>query len=289
MKRTFLILLLLGGLPFSANLSAQQKPDVEADNEQPAKTSVQYPLAIAIGKSSQFIVDLDLPGIWKLGEDGQLALFVQGSKWIRKPLNRPRCVAVLETGELLVGDTPTREVYRIAADGGEPKPLTNGGIGIPMSIAVDANQTVYVADLETHTIVRFPLETGKVETFVKANTRGISIDSQGRLWAVMQNATQLVRFDADGKGTEIVRERIFEFPHNVVVLENGTAFVTDGYAKAVWRVPVDGTPEKWISGEPMKNPVGLALQGEHLLVADPHAKQIFRIEIETKQIQPMIK
>ncbi|QDV12344.1 Serine/threonine-protein kinase PknD [Rosistilla oblonga] len=272
-----LSVVLLGGL------SAEET----VDEETPSRP--KYPLAIAVDAAESYVVDLDLPGVWKLSAEGQPTLFVRGSKWIRKPLNRPRCVAILPDGDLLIGDTPTREVYRIAAAGGEPKPLTAGGIGIPMSIAVDADENVYVADLETRTIVRFPLAGGKVETFAQVNTRGLSLDPQGQLWAVTQDKDQLVRIDSAGKATPVVSDRPFQFPHNVVVTDSGDAFVTDGYAKAIWRIPAGGKPEQWLTGPPLINPVGLAIHEGNLFVADPHAKNIYKIAIDSKQITPLIK
>ena len=37
-----------------------------------------------------YVVDLDLPGVWKSGESREL--FVRGSNLLRKPMNRPRCL-----------------------------------------------------------------------------------------------------------------------------------------------------------------------------------------------------
>jgi hypothetical protein len=53
--------------------------------------------------------------------------------------------------------------------------------------------------------------------------------------------------------------------------------VSDGYARAIWKIPPGGKPEKWVSGEPLANPVGLAWLGEDLLVVDSRANAIFRI------------
>lgn len=271
-----------------AQEAAKAEPESGEATVTQAPSRPLYPLSVAVAGKSMFIVDLDLPGVWQLDQEAELKLFVRGSKWIRKPLNRPRCVAVLSNGDLLVGDTPTREIYRITA-GGDPKPLTAGGIGIPMSIAVDASDNVLVADLETRTIVRFPLSGGKVETFAEVNTRGLSLDSKGQLWAVTQDQDQLVRIDNSGKPTPVVANRPFQFPHNVVVSPSGDAYVTDGYAKAIWRIPADGKPEQWIAGAPLINPVGLAIDGDHLLVADPHAKNVFKIALDSKQVTPLIQ
>ena len=156
-----------------------------------------------------------------------------------------------------------------------------------MSLVIKGDE-VFVADLETRFILKFPLSGGKPETFAEINTRGLFLDSQNRIWAVTQEEAQLVILDEAGKPTPVVSSRVFEFPHNVVVLEDGTAFVTDGYRKAIWQIKQGQAPEIFIEKGELKNPVGLALDGNNLLIADPHAKQIFRLNIETKELKPLL-
>ena len=90
--------------------------------------------------------------MWRKTNDS-LTIFVQGSKRFREPLNAPRCLALSPDGVLIVGDSATRELYRINSDG-KPEAITSGKIGIPMDIAIASNGTIYVADLETRTVVR---------------------------------------------------------------------------------------------------------------------------------------
>jgi hypothetical protein len=59
------------------------------------------------------------------------------------------------------------------------------------------------------------------------------------------------------------------------VAPDGTCYVSDGYAKAVWKIPPGSKPAKWVAGGPLVNPVGLAWKGGNLLIADPHARAIF--------------
>jgi sugar lactone lactonase YvrE len=93
-------------------------------------------------------------------------------------------------------------------------------------------------------------------------------------------ANQVLRISPDGKQTETVVEgRPFRFPHNIVVAD-GTAWVTDGYSKAVWKVVPGEKPEQFVSGEPFQNPVGLARHNDTLLVVDSHARAIFAVSPE---------
>lgn len=240
--------------------------------------SMQYPLAVVAAEDGTiYIADRNLPGIWK-AKDGKLELYFQGSKKFRTPLNAVRCLALDNQGRLLAGDSSTREVYRFGEDG-KPEPLTNGGIGIPMALDVDSQGAIYVADLELKWIFKVPADGGEATKFAEIPApRGLAVDDQDRIWIVSHGSDQLLRLTTDGKSETIVAGQPFEFPHHIVVDPDGAAYIADGYAKAVWKVPPGGKPEKFASGEPLKNPVGLTRQGEHLLVADPHLKQILQID-----------
>lgn len=263
----------------------------DADGPVPA-----YPLSVAVAPDgSLVVVDLDLPGVWRLpAEGGKPQWIVRGADRFRERLNRPRCCVVLSDGAILVGDTATREIYRISADGeGEPEALTGGVLGVPNSLALaeggDGESTLYVADLETRFVFRLPVSGGKPELYSRTLVRGLHLDSSGTLWGVTPTAEPLVKLAAKGEPSVVVGERAFEFPHNVVVAEDGAAYVTDGYAKKIWRVDSEGQVEAWLSGAPLVNPVGLALGAGKLYVADPHAKQIFEVDLASKQIRPLVQ
>ncbi len=247
---------------------------------------LQYPLSIAAGPDNAlYLADLNLPGVWKIN-DGKLQLFFEGSKKFRTPLNRVRCVAVDAKGRLLAGDSSTREVYRFE-EGNTPKPLTKGGIGIPMSIAFDSKGNIFVADLEIHRIMKVPEEGGEpVEFLAVPAPRGLAMDQDDRLWVVSHGKDQLLRISPDAKLETIVSGRPFQFPHTVVLDAELNAYVCDGYAKAVWKVDAAGKPVKFVEGPPLMNPVGLAWQGDRLLIADPHAKQVFTVSKDGK-LEPL--
>ena len=244
---------------------------------------LQYPLtavASADGKSL-FIADLDQPGVWKL-TDGTLSLFFQASKKFRTPLNRVRCLGLDRNGKLLAGDTPTREVYRFD-DEGKPQPLTNGGIGMPMDLVVDPDNNIFVTDLELKWIWKIPAAGGKAEKFAEVDApRGITIDADRNLWVINHGKNQLLRVTPDAKIEVVVEGRPWGFPHEVELDKDKTAFVTDGYGKCVWKVPLGGKPEKLVSGDPLVNPVGLTWQGETLIVIDSRAKGVFAIDASGK-------
>jgi streptogramin lyase len=230
---------------------------------------MQYPLSIAAGENgTAYVADRNLPGVWKVA-DGKLELLFEGSRKFRTPLNAVRCVAVDPKGRLVAGDTSTRDIYRFNADN-KPEPLTKGGIGMPMAIAFNAEGEIFVCDLEIHRIVKVP-EAGGEPTIVAEvpAPRGIAVDPQNRIWVVSHGPNQIVRILPDGKIETVVTGRPFQFPHTLVLDKELNAYLCDGYGKTVWKVGADGKPVKLFEGDPLKGPVGIALQGDHLLIADP--------------------
>jgi sugar lactone lactonase YvrE len=247
-------------------------------------STLQYPLAVAAAADGTiFVVDLDLPGVWRVTGD-QLEVFFQGQKTFRTPLNAPRSVVLDAAGGPLVGCTPTRQIYRFD-ENRMPQGLIPGGVGIglPMSIAVNPDGEIFVADLELHVVWKLPAEGGEPVKFVDVPApRGLAFDKEGHLWVVSHSQQQLVRVAPDGTITPIVKERVFEFQHNVVVDDALTAYVSDGYARAIWKIPFGQAPEKWVSGAPLESPVGLAWHGKNVLVADPRAEALFEIDPDGK-------
>ncbi|MDA1013335.1 MAG: SMP-30/gluconolactonase/LRE family protein [Planctomycetota bacterium] len=244
---------------------------------------LQYPLDVAATKDGTlFIADRKLPGIWKVS-GGKASIYFQASKQFRTRLNAVRCVAIDNNGQLLAGDSATREVYRFDADG-KPVPLTKGRIGIPMSIAVHKDGSLYVSDLELQRIWKVSAAGGEpTEVAQFAGCRGLVFDKDDQLWALSTSARkgQLVKV-VDGKVEPLVKGMAFDFPHNVVIAKDGQFIVSDSYAKALWRVDLEGKATKWVSGEPFKNPVGLGWNGDALLVVDPRAKSIFSVDADGK-------
>ena len=202
---------------------------------------LQYPLAVAADENGViYVADLHLPGIWKI-TDGKAGIFFQASKRFRTPLNRVRCLAIDAEGRLLAGDSATREIYRFSADG-KPEPLTNGYIGIPVVLAVSKEGTIYVSDLESERIWSMPaggLAEGEepTEVAVLAGVRGLAFDPDGKLIAATTLEDPIRRVGDDGKLEVLVPGRPFQLPHQLVIAQEGTMYVADNYAGAIWKIP----------------------------------------------------
>ncbi len=264
-----------------------------ADN--PAASQVAYPLNVAVGSAGDVtVVDLDLPGLWRLvAGEPKAKLFYQGPVQMRQAMNRPRCVVALGDGSVLVGDSASRDVYRIAADTQALSGLTNGMIGIPMCLAIDPEgESVYVGDAEKRSLFRFPIAGGEPQLVARVNARGLSFDAKGRLWALTPDDVAIVTVDAEGEVTPLVSGRPFQYPGGLVHVGE-EAYVTDGYGKSIWKVSAEGQVSQWFQGAPLKHPVGIAVQAADeptaILVADPHSRQIFRFPLtDAPAAQPLL-
>lgn len=249
-----------------------------------------YPKAVAASGDSLFVVDLDLPGVWQLGDSR--TLYAKGSNLLRKPMNRPHSLTTHPDGGVLVGDSATREVYWIKSADAEPQPLSGGRIGIPMALAVDpSGKFLYVGDAEKMSTFRLPIEGGEPELVARVNARGFAFDADGRLLAVTPDQEAIRRIDVETGNIETIVERPNKnfFP-NGICWHGDHGFVTDTYGNSIWKFTEDGTIEKWHEGEPLRRPVGIAISDEALLVADPHpeVKQVFEFDLQTKASKPRL-
>lgn len=260
-------------------------PDAAAANRSPA-----YPLAVTIDGDAIYTVDLDLPGIWKSGGGAETELFVAGSGLLRQPLNRPRCIIMHPEGGILVGDSATREVYHIAEAGGEPQGLTGGRIGIAMALTLsDDGKTLYVGDAEKRATLRLPVGGGDPELVARVNARGLAFDEQGHLWAVTPDDAAIVKIDVGtGDVENVITGRPFQYPNGLAWAGDGEGYVTDGYGRAIWKFTAEGKTEKWHEGDPLVGPVGIAVTGHSILVADPKQKQVYQFDRESKQATPRL-
>lgn len=250
-----------------------------------AQETFEYPISIAVSEAGTYVADLNLPALWKLdGKD--LSLEFKASKKFRTPLNKIRCVEFDNEGRLFAGDSATREVYRF--DEGKPVPLTGGSVGIPMDIAFNSAGDMFVTDLEIQRVMKIAKDASEPEEVAQiAGCRGLFVDHEDHLWVVSTTKDQLHRIAPDGKAEVIVKDRPFQFPHTVVVNADLTAYVCDGYAKTIWRIPQGGEPAALVKGEPFVNPVGMALHRGKIYVADPRATGVYEIDMEGK-VTPLV-
>lgn len=276
-------LILIGLLGMESSHAQEANASAKSNGDE---TELAYPLAVAVDGQTAYVVDLDLPGVWKtgLGEDGERELFFRGSNLLRKPMNRPRCVVVHPAGGIIVGDTPTREIYHITGPDAEPKPLNGGFLGVPMALAISPDgQTLYVGDAERRATFKLPIQGGQPELVARVNARGLDFDGDGSLWAVTPDSDAVIKINvADGSTEAIIQDRPYQYP-NGLTWAGDHGFITDGYGKSIWKFTADGQTELWHQGDPLVGPVGITSDDDSVYVADPKQKQLYRFDRKTKQ------
>jgi hypothetical protein len=253
-----------------------------------------YPLKPAVGeKGAVYIADLKLPGIVVV-QNGTIEKFFTAVKKMGSPLSRVRCVALDRNGKVLAGDTATREIYRFD-EPGKPTPLMKGaqaGIGLPMAIVVDSKGNILVADLEAHAIWKLAPQGGAPVKFADVPAPcGMAIDDKDELWVVSRSKKQLFKVSPEGKVEPVVTDRPFQFPNDVALDGHGTAYISDGYAKTIWKLAAGGKPESFIADKGLVNPVGLAWDHGSLLIADPNPQaktgQVYKADA-TGKLSPLV-
>jgi len=251
-------------------------------------SEVAYPIAVAIDKEKIYVVDLELPGVWEVSGSARdiRDIYALGSRQLRAPLNRPRCICVHPAGGVLVGDSATREVYHVVEKGALPTPLTGGQVGIPMALVVSPDlQKLYIGDAESRSVVEVSIGGGSPVSVIDVNARALAFDGEGGLWAVTPDEGAVHLIDVKNHSSRVVVQgRPYQYPNGLAWVGD-YGLVTDGYGKAIWRFDRDGRTELWLQGRPLLGPVGVSAHEGSVWVADPKAKQVFRLNQVDKSVQ----
>jgi len=255
--------------------------------DKPARLA--YPVAVASDADGTFYVaDLHLPGVLRRDPRGGVDVFYRGSSRNRSPLLGVRALAAGKEGALFAADSATGDVFRLRT-GRPPEALTGGAFEVPTGLAVAPGGDIFVTDLRLGTLSRIPATGGSPVTVAKVRSpRGVVVTPAGDLIVLSMGPDQLLRVTAGGRVTEVVIGRPFRFPHAVALDRDGTGYlVCDGYAATVWAVSPDGKIRPRVRGAPLVRPEGLAHDtSDGLLVADPGARQVFRVNA-TGEIKPL--
>lgn len=246
------------------------------------ESSPKYPISVAASLNNLYIADRQLPGVWVVAE-GKAKVFHQASKKFGTPLNAIRCLAVDAEGNLLAGDSATRDVYRFNADG-VPTALTDGEIGVPMGLAVAADGAIYVSDLELHRVVKIAAD-GSVSEFAKVKgPAGLSFDADGNLYVASRAAERLFRIAPDGTVTGVDGAADIRFAQDVAVDAEGRILVTDGYGKSIWNLM--GGASQVVEGAPLVHPVGITASAAGTFLVDPRGKGI--LQLRGAEVSPVL-
>lgn len=245
-----------------------------------------YPVDVAVDeKGVVFVPDHEAHALFKVTDRG-LEVVAKGEGRPRTPLCGIRHITPLSGGGFIASDPATMKLYRIDAGGNVVAVADDGGFVTPLGIAVDASGDILAVDRVTHRLRRVT-SSGEVEEVADVRApRAVIFGKDGAI--VVLTDKNLVRV-AEGSTTPIAASPPFEFSHDAVLHADGNYYVSDGYAKAIWKVTADGNVTSLVRGDPLVSPQGLAIDRQgNLLVADPHAKAILRISLkgEITQLVP---
>ncbi|QDT14122.1 NHL repeat-containing protein [Alienimonas californiensis] len=285
-----------------------------------ADDGFRYPLACTIaGDGTIYVADRRLPGVWRVtttdGEPTRLSRFKTGGGTFRTPLNAPRCMVFappskgFPSGAVLVGDSATRAIIRLDPTADEPaaEPLRVGEtdvspIGVPSALAVAADGTLFVADLESQRIYRVPPREPAAAIAALPGVRGLCLAADGALLAVTTEKDAIRRFvpAADGAWSEqvAVAGRPFQSPQGAALGPDGTLHVADNAAGCLWRLAPTGDggfaePTKLAAGAPLVGPTGVCFDSStnppRLIVVDPKARALFALNPAGGEVKTLAK
>jgi hypothetical protein len=235
---------------------------------------LEYPVDVTIdARGGVFVADHEAHALVKLTDAG-VAIVAQGEGRPRTPLYGIRHVAPLPGGGFVASDPATMKLYKIDDAGTVTAVADDDRFVTPWGVAVD-DDDILAVDRVTHRLRRVK-PSGAVEDIVEVKSpRAVLFDGDGAI--VVLTDDNLVTVSGDTT-TPITSSPPFEFPHDAVLHPDGSFYVSDGYARAIWKVTPDGNVSPLVQGEPLSSPQGLAVDREgNLLVADAHARAIFRV------------
>ena len=241
--------------------------------------TLQYPVDVAVSSEGVvYIADNLAHALLKL-TDGTAQVVAQGEGLPRTPLFGIRHIAPgKEDGIWIASDPATMKLYRIDASGHiEPIP-DDERLVTPWGVAVEPSGAILVVDRVTQRLRRVTAD-GVTDVASVPAPRAVLFDKDHAV--VVLTDRNLERIGKDGKTTPLLTSPPFEFPHDAVLHPDGNYYVSDGYARTIWRVTPTGDATPLVQGEPLESPEGLAVdKNGDLLVADPHARKIFQVSTE---------
>ncbi len=245
------------------------------------------------GMIATFAGSINDEGFWA-GDGGD------GGPATEAQLTSPEGVAVDREGNLFIADRSNHRIRRVdgatgmistvagtgeSADyvqgkfGGDGGLATEAQLNSPMSVAIDTEGNLFIADTWNNRIRRVDAETGIITTIAGSGT--------------------VAWYSGDGgPGTEAQ----LAFPHRIAVDSQGNVFVADTANNRVRRIDADtgiittvvgGGANVYAGGLAVEayvpTPTAVAVDGAgNLLVTDIVADRILRVDAETGIIKPLI-
>ena len=239
-----------------------------------AAEELRYPVDVAVGPGGEiFVADIEAAALLRWS-GGAFEVVAKGQGLPRTPLFGIRHIAPDADGTVLASDPATMALYRISAAGEIAAIPDDDAFVTPWGIAIDPGGGILAVDRVTQRLRRVGPDSIEDVATIRA-ARAILAETDGSLHVLTDR--NVLRME-DGDGQPLVQSPPFEFPHDFVRAPDGGFFVTDGYARCIWRISPEGRVSVHARGEPLVSPQGLAVTADgDLLVADAHARAIFRV------------
>ena len=235
---------------------------------------LRYPVDVAVGPGGEiYVADIEAAALLRWSGNG-FEVVAQGEGLPKTPLFGIRHIVPEGDGSILASDPATMALYRIAASGEITAIPDDDEFVTPWGIAIDGSGDILAVDRVTQRLRRVGTDSIEDVATIRA-PRAILAGGDGSLHVLTDR--NVLRME-NGDGEPLVQSPPFEFPHDFVRAPDGGFFVSDGYARCIWKVSPEGRVSVHARGEPLISPQGLALDADgDLLVADAHARTIFRV------------
>lgn len=235
---------------------------------------LRYPVDVAVAPGGEiYVADIEAAALLRWSGNG-FEVVAKGEGLPRTPLFGIRHIVPTGDGSVLASDPATMALYRITASGEITAVPDDAGFVTPWGIAVDSSGDILAVDRVTQRLRRVRPDSIEDVATIRA-PRAILAESDGSLHVLTdRNVLRMENGDAE----PLVQSPPFEFPHDFVRAPDGGFFVSDGYARCIWKISPEGRVSVHARGEPLISPQGMALSADgDLLVADAHARTIFRV------------
>ena len=239
-----------------------------------AAEDLRYPVDVAVGPGGEiYVADIEAAALLRWSGSG-FEVVAKGEGLPRTPLFGIRHIVPAGDGTILASDPATMALYRITASGEIEAIPDDAGFVTPWGIAVDPSGDILAVDRVTQRLRRVGPDSIEDVATIRA-PRAILAESDGSLHVLTDR--NVLRMEG-GDGEPLVQSPPFEFPHDFVRAPDGGFFVTDGYARCIWKISPEGRVSVHARGEPLVSPQGIAVTADgDLLVADAHARTVFRV------------
>ena len=256
----------------AAALAVALVPGIEGFAE-----DLRYPVDVAVGPGGEiYVADIEAAALLRWSGSG-FEVVAKGEGLPRTPLFGIRHIVPTGDGTVLASDPATMALYRISAAGEIEAIPDDAGFVTPWGIAIDPAGDILAVDRVTQRLRRVRPDSIEEVATIRA-PRAILAESDGSLHVLTDR--NVLRMEG-GDGEPLVQSPPFEFPHDFVRAPDGGFFVTDGYARCIWKISPEGRVSVHARGEPLVSPQGIALGADgDLLVADAHARTVFIVSAE---------